>query len=106
MSEVEVVSEASLDACGLTRIVTRPLERVPLCRRESTAITSAWRLALTCDQGEGSIVPVEGSAAETLYRGDGMFLGWPQERLSEVYRTLTRPPDDGGATDLELPQLG
>ena len=48
---------------------------------------------------------IEVSAQETYYRGDGLFLGWSQERLAEAYQTLSRPTD-GGDSDLTFPQLG
>lgn len=104
MSESESESESGRDAFGLTQIVAMPLERVPVRRRESQVTTSAWRLAVTCDQGAGSIVRVEVSADEIYHRGDGIFLGWMQAQLEEVYRTLTAPTDSG--PDLELMQLG
>lgn len=96
---------SSSDAFGLTNIETRPLERVLICQRESPVTTSAWRLELTCDQGTGGIVRLETAAGQTVYRGDGLFLGWSQERLAEVYDTLTRPTG-GGGSDIELMQLG
>ncbi len=93
------------DALGLTQIVTRPLERVPVRHRESRVTTSAWRLELRCDQGAGAIVRVEVSADEIYHRGEGLFLGWSQEHLAELYDALTRPTE-GGGPDLELQQLG
>ncbi len=107
MSETETSSETSNDAFGLTGIVARPLERVLVRRRESSVTTAAWRLDLTCDQGAGGIVRIEAatdSGEQGIYRGDGVFLGWSQERLAEVYDTLTRPT--GGGSDFELLQLG
>ena len=94
--------EASL---GLTEVAARPGERVPVRRRESQVTTAAWRLEVTCAEGAGAIVLVDGSGAERFYRGDGLFLGWTQARLAHVYQTLTRPTD-GGGPDLELQQLG
>lgn len=91
------------DAFGLTGLVGQPLRRVLVRRRESQVTTSAWRLDVTCDQGEGGIVRVE--ADPVLHRGDGVFLGWTQEQLAQVYDELTRPAP-GGEPDLELLQLG
>ncbi len=64
---------------------------------------SAWRLEVTSEEGSGAIVLVEAPTGETHYRGEGIFLGWPQERLGEVYLAL-QPPEEGGGPD--VPQLG
>ena len=64
------------DAFGLTGLVGQPLRRVLVRRRESQVTTSAWRLDVTCNQGEGGIVRVE--ADQVFHRGDGVFLGWTQ----------------------------
>jgi hypothetical protein len=98
------MSETGKDLLGLTGIVTRPLERVLVRRRESQVTTSAWRLDVTCDQGSGGIVRIQPSPDELYFRGEGLFLGWQQEKLAELYETLTAPTDDG--PDLELLQLG
>jgi len=92
-------------AYGLTGLGAGPLARVPVRRRDSDYTLSAWRLEVTCDQGSGAIVLVEISPAESRYRGDGVFLGWPQDRLAEVYRDLTQPSGDPGPS-FELMQLG
>jgi hypothetical protein len=90
---------------GLTGLVGQPLRRVLVRRRESPVTTSAWRLDVTCDQGEGGIVRVEGAGDQLFHRGDGVFLGWSQEHLAQLYDELTRPAP-GGEPDLELLQLG
>lgn len=103
----ETSAEAGHDAFGLTAIETRPIERVLVRRRDSGVTTSAWRLDLTCDQGAGGIVRMElpgETDDQPVYRGDGVFLGWSQERLAEVYEDLSRPTDDGSR--FELLQLG
>jgi len=105
MSETDTASETGKDAFGLTRIETRDLERVLVRLRESQVTTAAWRLDLTSDQGAGGVVRVEVSAGQTVYRGDGVLLGWSQEQLAELYETLTRPADGGGSS-FELMQLG
>jgi hypothetical protein len=93
------------DQLGVTGVVVGPLERVPVRTRESAVIGSAWRLGITCDQGVGAIVLVDLSGGTSLFRGDGVFLGWPQARLGEAYRLWT-----GSLAalepDLELLQLG
>ncbi len=100
-------AEASNDAFGLTAIEVRPVDRVLVRRRESQVTTSAWRLEVTCDQGAGGIVRVEvatETGEQSVYRGDGVFLGWSQERLAEAYDSLSRPTDTGPT--FELLQLG
>src|SRR5262245_47140456 len=81
-------------AYGLTQLVAAAPARTPIRRRDSNVTVSAWRLEATCDQGTGSIALVDLSASESCYRGDGVFLGWPQDRLAEVYRLLTEPEGD------------
>jgi hypothetical protein len=93
------------NAFGLTGVVTEPLERIAIRRRESGVTASAWRLKVASDQGEGSIVLVELSEQRSCFRGDGIFLGWSEARLAEVYRELTQALG-AGDTDLELLQLG
>ena len=103
----ESSAATSNDAFGLTGIEVRPVERVLVRRRESQVTTSAWRVEVTCDQGAGGIVRVEVATAtgeQPVYRGDGVFLGWSQERLAEAYDSLSRPTDTGPA--FELLQLG
>lgn len=97
------MSETSRDACGLTQIVAGPVERVPVRLRESSATTAAWRLDVSCDQGAGHVVLVDAPGG-SFYRGDGIFLGWPQDRLAEIYRTVTGWNTAG--PDQHLLQLG
>lgn len=99
------MSEPTRDACGLTQIVPGPLERVPVRMREDQAITSAWRVEATCDQGSGNITRVDVSPGQSYHRGEGLFLGWPQERLAELYQTVIGWIDKSGS-DIELLQLG
>jgi hypothetical protein len=77
--------------------------RVPIRTRGGSVTLSAWRLDVTADQGAGAIVLAEAPTGETHYRGEGIFLGWSQERLAETYAAL-QPPDDSGGPD--VPQLG
>jgi hypothetical protein len=49
------------------------------------------------------ITLVEVSSAGALYRGDGVFLGWSQERLEAAYRALSPEDDEPG---FEPSQLG
>jgi hypothetical protein len=64
---------------------------------------SAWRLTVAAEEGEGTITLVELSPDDVLYRGDGLLLGWPQDRLGAAYEALV-PRDEAAAP--EIPQLG
>ena len=88
---------------GLTNPRALSLERFPIRTRDSSVTQSAWRLSVACGEGEGSVVFVETSTEETLYRGEGVFLGWPQERLEVAYRALLPVSDE---QPLEMNQLG
>lgn len=88
---------------GISGIVAKPLERVNVRSRESQVTQSAWKLEVTSPKGSGAILVVEISPQQTLYRGEGLFLGWSQERLAGAYRALAPKSED---TDPELPQLG
>ena len=88
---------------GLTNPWSLALERSPIRAREKSVTLSAWRLTVASDQGEGSITLVEASREGVFYRGDGIFLGWPQERLGSAYAALA-PKDE--AAPLQTPQLG
>src|SRR5947207_386361 len=94
---------APKSAFGLPGIVAAPLARVAVRRRESDVTSSAWRLQVTSDQGAGSIVLVDVSVDRSCFRGDGIFLGWSEARMAEIYADLTRA---AGGSDLELLQLG
>jgi hypothetical protein len=98
------MEEPEVELHGLTRLRAGALERVSVRRRESAITTGAWRLAVLADQGTGTITRVEG-AAELHWRGDGMLLGWPADRLAELYALLTGPVgrDDTG---IDFQQLG
>jgi hypothetical protein len=79
------------------------IERVAIRTRESITTRSAWKLQASSDEGEGTISLIEISPTVSLYRGEGVFLGWSSGRLEEAYRSLL-PRSEG--SDLDLPQLG
>ena len=81
----------------------KSLVRVPIRTRAAEVTVSAWRLELTCNEGTGAIVLAEPSSGEAHYRGEGLLLGWPQERLSDVWAALLPAGDDDGS---DTPQLG
>jgi len=88
---------------GLTDARALSLERVAIRTRDRAVTHAGWRLTVSCAEGEGAIVLVENSTAETFLRGEGVFLGWPRERLEAAYRDLL-PRAEG--PDFELNQLG
>ena len=87
---------------GLTNPRALSLERFPIRTRESASTLSGWRLSVASVQGEGSIVLVDGGGGP-LFRGDGVFLGWAQERLAAAYEALRPKPE---AESFETQQLG
>jgi uncharacterized damage-inducible protein DinB len=78
--------------------VKRSLERVPIRIREGGATISAWRMIIDTPQGAGTI-----TLADNFYRGDGVYFGWPQEKLAAEYQRLNTPPNE---PRFELQQLG
>jgi len=88
---------------GVTSPRGLSLERFPIRTRESGATLSAWRLVVICEEGEGAIVGVEAAPEEQIYRGEGVFLGWSQDRLAAAYGAL-RPSSE--EPDFEIQQLG
>jgi hypothetical protein len=88
---------------GVTNPRARALERVPIRTRTSAVTRSAWRLSVVSEQGEGAIVLVEVTPGETLYRGDGTFLGWAQDRLAAAYTVLRPEPEADG---FDMQQMG
>jgi uncharacterized damage-inducible protein DinB len=81
-----------------TGTIMRSLERVPIRVRESGTTISAWQMIVDTPGGSGTI-----TLLDNFYRGERIFLGWPQERLAAEYQRLNTPPDE---PRFELPQLG
>ncbi len=88
---------------GLTDPKALSLERSLIRTRGALATQSAWRLVVSSGEGQGAIILVEAFQGETFYRGDGVFLGWPQERLEAAYRALRPQPSE---EPFETSQLG
>jgi hypothetical protein len=87
---------------GLTEPTVPPIERVAIRLRESSVTLAAWRLAASAAEGSGTLVRVE-TPGGALFRGEGWFLGWTQDAMSEAWAALLpTPPSDGP----ELAQLG
>jgi len=87
----------------LKQMVAQPLERVNVRSRGSQVTRSAWRLEASSPAGSGAIVLLELSAEESFYRGEGIFLGWPQQKLAGAYQALA---PRSAESEPELPQLG
>lgn len=79
------------------------LDRFPIRLREGSTTQAGWRLSVESEEGPGAIVFVETSPDETHYRGEGVFLGWPRERMALAYQALLPASD---ADRFEMPQLG
>jgi hypothetical protein len=88
---------------GLGEVNATEPTRTPLRLRGASVTTAGWRIAVQASRGPGSIVLAE-QGAQRFYRGDGVFLGWPQDRLEAAYRAML-PPDDGSSGGDHL-QLG
>ena len=79
------------------------LERVPIRERGASLTRSAWRVAVTADEGTGTIVRLEASDSAVHFRGDGHFLGWSREEMEAAWEAMAHsdaPPE------AEFPQLG
>ena len=87
---------------GLTDPRALGLERCPIRTRESGVTRSGWRLSIESVEGSGAIVLVD-EAEPALFRGDGIFLGWPRERLEAAYRALLPAKDE---RPFDIGQLG
>ena|SRR5258708_38267977 len=88
---------------GLTNAVLHSLARAPLRLRESGVTHAGWRMEITSDQGSGAIVLIELPDGRSAHRGEGTFLGWPQELLAATYDGMREEPDE---PTFELNQLG
>jgi len=88
---------------GLTDPRALSLERFLIRTRGGSATQSAWRLSVVCGEGQGAIIFVEVASDETFYRGEGIFLGWPQDRMAAAYRALLPKSEE---PSFETQQLG
>jgi len=88
---------------GLRNPRVLALDRFLIRLRDGSATQSAWRLSVESEEGQGAIILVEVSPAETFYRGEGVFLGWPQDRIGSAYRALLPKPEADG---FDMQQLG
>lgn len=89
---------------GISVAGTR-LARIAARARDVAHTFSAWALAVETAQGPGRIVRIELTPDTTLWRGDGVFLGWTSERLAAAWAALrAREPEPEATPD--FPQLG
>jgi hypothetical protein len=79
------------------------LERVPIRERGASLTRSAWRVAVTAEEGTGTIVRLEASDGAVHFRGDGLFLGWAAEEMGAAWDLFAR---SDAAPEADLPQLG
>jgi hypothetical protein len=98
----DVTAPAPARIAGLTEPSVSPLERVAIRLRESSNTLSAWKLSVTAPEGAGVMVRIE-TPAGPLFRGEGWFLGWPQETLSTAWAELLPHPE---TETPHFPQLG
>jgi hypothetical protein len=73
---------------GLTDPRRLGLERFPIRTREGATTVSGWRLTVAAREGEGAITRVDLSSGGVIHRGEGVFLGWSEERLAAGYAAL------------------
>jgi hypothetical protein len=88
---------------GLGEVTATEPARIPLRMRGDAVTVSGWGIGVQATRGSGNIVLAE-HGAQRFFRGDGIFLGWTQERLETTYRALL-PPAEGPSGDDHL-QLG
>ena len=87
------------------RISSHRVERVAARARDVAHTFSAWALVVETAQGPGRIVRIELTPDASLWRGDGVFLGWTTGRLAAAWDALraAEPAPDAGP---DFPQLG
>jgi hypothetical protein len=88
---------------GLAEPAALGLERFSIRTRESSVTQAGWRLSVVAREGAGAIVLVEIPGGSAVHRGDGVFLGWSQERLAAAFAALTPKDTD---PPFETAQLG
>jgi len=86
---------------GLGEVTASEPGRAALRMRGSTVTVSGWRIAVDAARGPGTILLAE-QGAQKFYRGEGVFLGWPQERLEAAYRALIPPSQGPGDDHMQL----
>jgi hypothetical protein len=90
-------------AFGLTHLTGKAAERTARSRDDTR--TAGWRLDVSCDQGNGSIVLWDDAPPLSRLQGEGIFRGWSQAKLLRVYDSLLESATSGDQ-DFRVPQLG
>jgi hypothetical protein len=78
------------------------LERVPVRERGTSLTRSAWRVAVTADEGTGTIVRLEASDGAVHFRGDGLFLGCGAEEMGAAWDVYARSDAPSEPESLQL----
>jgi hypothetical protein len=86
---------------GLGSVIPAAPARTAIRVREVSVTISAWRIEIDSPRGHGWITLAEHGGS--WYRGDGVFLGWPQPRLQAAWQALLPAPEKA---ELDFPQLG
>jgi hypothetical protein len=73
---------------GLSGVIPELPERVSIRTRANDLPLPAWRVQVASEQGGGALLHLLIPRQGIYYRGDGVFLGWSQERLAAAYQTL------------------
>ncbi len=87
------------------QISSHRVERVAARARDVAHTFSAWALVVETAQGPGRIVRIELTPDATLWRGDGVFLGWTTDRLAAAWDAL-RAAEPAPDASPDFPQLG
>lgn len=103
VEEAPGIADVAHPVPGVTNARALSLDRFPIRTRESSVTLSAWRLCVACDEGDGAIVRLDAPSGEALHRGEGVFLGWSEQRLASAYNALRPVPEESG---FELQQMG
>jgi hypothetical protein len=96
-----MVERESSPAAGIPELgapLSVALERVPVRTREGGPTVSGWRLSIATGAGSGSVYLVDTRDGGSVYRGEGLFLGWSQARMHALYEKL-RPAPPGAEPD-------
>jgi len=98
-------SESGSDPLEGILVSSHRVERIAVRARDAGHTFSAWVLRVETAHGPGTIARVEPSPDVTHWRGDGVFLGWPSERLAAAWEALReKEPEPEAGPD--FPQLG
>ncbi|HQQ76406.1 MAG TPA: hypothetical protein PLB01_03550 [Thermoanaerobaculia bacterium] len=98
-------SDPDFDPLAGILVSSHRVERIAARARDVAHTFSAWALSVHTAQGPGRIVRIELTPETTLWRGDGVFLGWTTERLVAAWDAL-RAAEPETESSPDFPQLG